>query len=32
VDTLTELNALVDQWDWQDDERRIRLRPKTIGE
>jgi transposase len=32
VDTLAELNALVDRWDEQDDARRIRLRPKTIGE
>jgi len=32
VDSLAELNLLVDQWDEQDDARRIRMRPRTIGE
>lgn len=32
VDTLAELNLLVEQWDRQNNDRRIRLRPKTIGE
>ncbi|MGW7027158.1 IS21 family transposase [Streptomyces xanthophaeus] len=32
VDTLAELNLLVEQWDRQDNDRRIRLRPKSIGE
>ncbi|GGO59336.1 transposase [Streptomyces lasiicapitis] len=32
VATLAELNELVDQWDLQDERRRIRSRPKTIGE
>lgn len=32
VDTLADLNLLVEQWDRQDNDRRIRLRPKTIGE
>ena len=32
VETLAELNALVDRWDQEDDGRRIRLRPRTIGE
>ncbi|MDX3537481.1 hypothetical protein PV721_24535 [Streptomyces sp. MB09-01] len=29
--TLAELNP-VEQWDRQDNDRRIRLRPKTMGE
>lgn len=32
VDSLTELNALVTQWDIDDDQRRIGTRPHTIGE
>lgn len=32
VDSLAELNLLVDQWDEQDDARRIRMRPRTVGE
>ncbi|MFF1372721.1 IS21 family transposase [Streptomyces virginiae] len=32
VATLAELNLLVEQWDRRDNDRRIRLRPKTIGE
>ncbi|PVC80849.1 IS21 family transposase [Streptomyces sp. CS014] len=32
VDTLAELNEMIDQWDEQDDARRIRSRPRTIGE
>lgn len=31
VDTLAELNELVDQWDLQDETRRIRSRPRTVG-
>ncbi|MFE5541968.1 IS21 family transposase [Streptomyces sp. NPDC056519] len=32
VDTLAELNAMIDRWDQEDDHRRIRTRPRTIGE
>ncbi len=32
VATLAELNAMIDRWDEQDDARRIRSRPRTIGE
>jgi transposase len=32
VDTLAELNARIDRWDQEDDARRIRSRPRTIGE
>jgi transposase len=32
VDSLAELNALVDAWDAADDARRIGARPRTIGE
>lgn len=32
VATLAELNELVDRWDLEDEQRRIRSRPKTIGE
>lgn len=32
VDTLAELNAMIDRWDQEDDARRIRSRPRTIGE
>lgn len=32
VDTLAELNAMIDRWDQEDDARRIRARPRTIGE
>ncbi|MFD5536375.1 IS21 family transposase [Streptomyces sp. NPDC127079] len=32
VATLAELNEMVDEWDLQDERRRIRARPKTIGE
>jgi transposase len=32
VDTLAELNAKIDRWDQEDDARRIRSRPRTIGE
>ncbi|WP_432089801.1 IS21 family transposase [Streptomyces sp. bgisy095] len=31
VDTLAELNAMIDRWDQEDDARRIRSRPRTIG-
>ncbi|MFF2060874.1 hypothetical protein ACFVWZ_03540 [Streptomyces sp. NPDC058200] len=30
--TLAQLNAMIDRWDEQDDARRIRSRPRTIGE
>ncbi|MFB7501406.1 hypothetical protein ACFC09_43230 [Streptomyces sp. NPDC056161] len=30
--TLAELNEMIDRWDQQDDARRIRSRPRTIGE
>lgn len=32
VDSLAELNALVDEWDAADDDRRIGSRPHTVGE
>ncbi|ALO98808.1 transposase [Streptomyces hygroscopicus subsp. limoneus] len=32
VSTLTELNTMIDRWDQEDDARRIRSRPRTIGE
>jgi hypothetical protein len=32
VDSLAELNQLIDIWDAADDARRIRSRPRTIGE
>ncbi|MEU0390344.1 IS21 family transposase [Streptomyces chartreusis] len=32
VDSLAELNAMVERWDAEDDDRRIRSRPRTIGE
>ncbi|MFB9601378.1 IS21 family transposase [Streptomyces roseofulvus] len=32
VATLAELNAMIDQWDQEDEDRRIRARPRTIGE
>jgi hypothetical protein len=32
VDTLAELNVMIDRWDQEDDARRIRSRPRTIGE
>lgn len=32
VDSLAELNAMVERWDAGDDDRRIRSRPRTIGE
>ncbi len=32
VGSLAELNELVEQWDRQDDARRIGSRPKTVGE
>lgn len=32
ADTLAELNAMIDRWDQEDDNRRIRTRPRTIGE
>ncbi|MGV9915588.1 IS21 family transposase [Streptomyces tendae] len=32
VGSLAELNAMVEQWDAEDDNRRIRSRPRTIGE
>ncbi|MBB1242496.1 IS21 family transposase [Streptomyces durbertensis] len=32
VATLAELNALIDRWDQEDENRRIRSRPRTIGE
>jgi transposase len=32
VGTLAELNEMIDRWDQQDDARRIRSRPRTIGE
>ena len=30
--SLTELNAMIERWDALDDARRIRSRPRTIGE
>ncbi|MDQ1064595.1 transposase [Streptomyces canus] len=32
VTTLAELNARIDEWDRQDDQRRIGERPRTVGE
>lgn len=32
VGSLAELNAMVERWDEEDDDRRIRSRPRTIGE
>ena len=32
VDTLAELNEMVDRWDAEDDSRRISSRAKTVGE
>jgi hypothetical protein len=32
VDSLAQLNAMVEQWDAQDDARRIGSRPRTVGE
>jgi hypothetical protein len=32
VDSLAELNALIDEWDAADDDRRIGSRPHTVGE
>lgn len=32
VDTLDELNAMIDQWDLEDEARRIGSRPRTVGE
>lgn len=32
VNSLAELNEMVERWDLQDDGRHIRARPKTIGE
>ncbi|MFF9070678.1 hypothetical protein ACF09E_35590 [Streptomyces sp. NPDC014891] len=32
VDSLAQLNAMVDQWDIDDEARRISSRPHTIGE
>ncbi|WP_425567059.1 Mu transposase domain-containing protein, partial [Sphaerisporangium flaviroseum] len=32
VASISELNALIDQWDIKDEQRRIRMRPQTIGE
>jgi len=32
VNSVAELNALVDQWDAGDDARRIGSRPRTVGE
>lgn len=32
VDSLAELNARIDQWDIEDDARRIGSRPRTVGE
>lgn len=32
VQSLTELNALIDQWDQDDDQRRIGSRARTVGE
>ncbi|WP_405986987.1 Mu transposase domain-containing protein [Streptomyces sp. NBC_00872] len=30
--TIAELNAMIDRWDQEDGDRRIRSRPRTIGE
>jgi transposase len=32
VDSLAELNQIIDRWDEDDEARRIRSRPRTIGE
>ncbi|WP_206508072.1 IS21 family transposase [Streptomyces chrestomyceticus] len=32
VSTLAELNEMVDRWDREDEGRRIRSRPETVGE
>ncbi|WP_280385931.1 Mu transposase domain-containing protein [Nocardia wallacei] len=32
VDSIAELNAMIDEWDAADDNRRIGARPRTIGE
>ncbi|WP_327687890.1 Mu transposase domain-containing protein [Streptomyces tubercidicus] len=32
VGSLAELNVMVERWDAQDDGRRIRSRPRTVGE
>jgi transposase len=32
VDSLAELNAMIDAWDFEDEARRIGNRPRTIGE
>ncbi|WP_222870249.1 Mu transposase domain-containing protein [Actinomadura decatromicini] len=32
VDSLAELNQMIDRWDEEDEARRIRSRPRTIGE
>lgn len=32
VATLTELNGMIDRWGQEDENRRIRSRPRTIGE
>ncbi|MFB8776935.1 IS21 family transposase [Streptomyces broussonetiae] len=32
VATLAELNTMIDRWDQEDENRRIRSRPRTIGE
>jgi hypothetical protein len=31
VDSFEQLNAMVDEWDAQDDARRIGIRDRTIG-
>ncbi len=31
-DSITELNAMVDAWDTEDEQRRIGARARTIGE
>jgi hypothetical protein len=32
VASLVELNAVIDEWDAEDDDRRIGSRPRTVGE
>ena len=32
VGSLAELNTLVERWDEEDEARRIRMRPRTVGE
>ncbi|MFT7866872.1 MULTISPECIES: hypothetical protein [Amycolatopsis] len=32
MDSLAELNALIDEWDAADDARRIGSRPHSVGE